>query len=209
MARKKAYNYFEAMAHLADNAQQAGKILAKILSSEDYSLETLLAKSDQIHQLEHDGDDVVKETMRELYVSFITPIDREDIVQITDRLDDILDGINSVTYLFEHLVVTELRPELEGFLALVLEALNGVDAAVKEFAKFKNSKQLIKYIEQVNLVESEGDRYYSNSLKNLFTNEKDPIEIIKWKDIFDKLESVLDDCESSVDIIEGLVIKNS
>lgn len=207
MARKKGFNYFEAMEHLATNGKKASLLLNEVIM--DYQLDTLAEKSEAIHELEQDGDEVVKKIMNELYVSFITPIDREDIVQIVDSLDDILDGINGLTYQFHHLNVTHLRAKTPEFVSLITKAVDGVEKAVKEFSHFKSSKTLNGLIDDVNRIESEGDSFYSDSLSSLFRVEKDPIEIIKWKVVYDSFEDILDNCEDSADIISGLVIKNS
>ena len=207
MARKKGFDYFGAMERLAGDAQEASGILAEILT--EYDVNTLKENSERIHEIKRDGDEVVREIMKELYVSFITPIDREDIVQIVDRLDDILDGINGVTYQLYHLNVTHIRPETGKFIDLIFHAVSWVEKAVKEFAHFKISKELMPLIDEVNRVESEGDRCYSELMSKLFREETDAIEIIKWKEVYDSFENILDSCEDAADIIAGLVIKNS
>lgn len=207
MARKKGFDYFQAMEHLSSNATKAAEVLKNVML--DYDINTLHEKSIDIHNIEHDGDTVVKNVMKELYVSFITPIDREDIVQIVNRLDDILDGINGVTYQFYHLNVTSLREDAGQFMEYITHAVAWVEKAVKEFSHFKNSKELIPMIEEVNRVESEGDRFYSESVANLFRTEKDAVEIVKWKEVYDTFENILDRCEDAADIIAGVVIKNS
>ncbi|EOL43281.1 DUF47 domain-containing protein [Enterococcus caccae] len=207
MARKKQFNYFGELEHLAKNAHQAAELLERITS--DYSLEKLENEAEQIHILEREGDRIVQKIMSELYISFITPIDREDIVEITQRLDDVLDTINSIAYLLSSLVVKELTENSLVFIAYAVEATAGVLTATKEFAKFKNSKILHAMIDEVSEIEGKADKLYSDSLKELFTNEQNPIEVIRWKNVYDQLEELLNASESVVDVIGGLVIKNS
>ncbi|MFK4565856.1 DUF47 domain-containing protein [Enterococcus sp. UD-01] len=207
MARKKQFDYFGALEHLAKNAHQAAELLEML--TVDYSLETLEDQAKQIHQLEHEADAIVRSILSELYVSFITPIDREDIVEITERLDDVLDTINSIAYLLGSLVVTELNENVLVFITYAVEATAGVLTATKEFAKFKNSKTLHAMIDEVSAIEGKADKLYSDSLKELFTVEQNPIEVIKWKNVYDKLEELLNASEAVVDVISGLVIKNS
>lgn len=112
MARKKQFDYFGELNQLATNAYEAAKVLQEIV--DNYSLENLVKKSEAIHQLEKENDEIVRKILNELYISFITPIDREDIVDITDHLDNIIDSINSLSYLLDHLVVEEMiAPALE------------------------------------------------------------------------------------------------
>ncbi|ALS00842.1 phosphate transport regulator [Enterococcus silesiacus] len=207
MARKKQFDYFGELEHLAKNAHQAAELLEMIAT--DYSLEKLESEAEKIHILEREGDQIVQKILSELYVSFITPIDREDIVEITQRLDDVLDTINSISYLLSTLVVKELNENAMVFITYGVESTAGVLTATKEFAKFKNSKTLRLMIDEVSEIEGKADKLYSDSLKDLFTNEQNPIEVIRWKNVYDQLEALLNASESVVDVISGLVIKNS
>lgn len=207
MARKKQFDYFGELEHLAKNAHQAVELLEIIAT--DYSLEKLEEEAEKIHLLEREGDQIVQKILSELYISFITPIDREDIVEITQRLDDVLDTINSIAYLLSSLVVKELNSNAMVFITYGVEATAGVLTATKEFAKFKNSKTLHAMIDEVSEIEGKADKLYSDSLKELFTNEENPIEVIRWKNVYDQLEELLNASESVVDLIGGLVIKNS
>ena len=207
MARRKQYNYFESMKCLAENSHQAAKYLEEIISN--FNMDTLAAKAEEIHQLEKASDRVIDEMTNELYDAFITPIDREDILLISEYLDNILDGINAITYTFENLVITDVRPETDKFASLVHQAAEGVLVAVQEFPKFKNSKTLKQMISDVNQIESEGDQLFSRLKKQLFSKEENVLEIIKWKEIYDRFEVILNDCEHAVDTIDGLIIKNT
>ena len=207
MARKKSFDYFAAMEQLATNGHLAAKRFSVLIN--DYSEAALTEAAAEIHALEKEGDQVIAELTNELYDSFITPIDREDILIISERLDDILDGIMGLTYLFENLVIKSLRPETADFAVMIEQATQGVQTALKEFPKFKNSKTLRQMINDVNRIESEADLLYSKLKKALFTDEKDDLEIIKWKDIYDRFETIINDTEGAVDIIDGMVIKNT
>ena len=105
-------------------------------------------------------------------------------------------------YSLENLVKKELT-------AYIVKATEGVKSATKEFAKFKNSKTLVSLIDEVNTIESQGDKLYSSAMKDLMTNEKDLLKVIKWKDVYDQLERTINDCEAAVNIIVGIVIKNT
>ena len=107
-----------------------------------------------------------------------------------------------MSYLLDHLVVEEMiAPALE-LTAYIVKATEGVKSATKEFAKFKNSKTLVSLIDEVNTIESQGDKLYSSAMKDL-------LKVIKWKDVYDQLERTINDCESAVNIIVGIVIKNT
>jgi len=207
MARKEKFNYFEYMSKIALNSHKAALKLHEIFA--DFDPTAFLAQAEAIHVLEREADEFVHAIMDELTVSFITPIDREDIATVTNAIDNVLDDINATTYLLENMNVQHIRPNAEKITEYIIEATSGVYTASKEFAKFKNSKTLRQMLKDVNNIESEADRLYSALTKDLFTNEKDPIEIIVWRDLLNRLEHTVDDTERAVDIINNMVIKNS
>ena len=207
MAKKRGYDYFEAMADLAKKSNEAAVLLQQIVSH--YEVDEMLRIADQIHTLEREGDEIVAQIMSELNHSFITPIDREDIVLITELLDDILDGINSIPYQFDNFIITKMRPKTEEMANFMVAATAGVAGVTAEFSKFKNSKSLGELISEVNRIESETDCLYSSLLKELFSKETDVLEVIKWKELFRRFENVVDMSEKAVDVLAGLVIKNS
>lgn len=207
MARKRGYDFFGAMAHMATDARDASNVLNDIITN--FSPDQLATKGEQIHKIENNGDGDVKEIMNQLYVSFITPIDREDIVQLVDKLDNIIDGISGLTYEFYYLHIQTMRPDTEKFIELICEAVVAVQQSVKEFAHFANSKTLTKNIETANRIESEGDHLYTHNLRRLFEEEQDPINIMRWQKVYAGFEKVLDACEDCADVMTGLVIKNS
>ena len=207
MMRKKKFDYFNAMENLADGSLNASAVLTDIIT--DYHPDKLLEQSDQIHKIEADCDTNVKEIMNELYVAFITPIDREDIVQLVGKLDNIIDGINDLTYEFHYLDIQEMRDGTDEFMKLINDAIKAVQQAVNDFSHFKNSKTLKQNIDDANRIESLGDDLYTDHLAVLFREETDPITIIRWQKIYAGFEKVLDACEDCADVITGLVIKNS
>lgn len=195
------------MEQLAENVHIAAEILEEIV--DNYSTTDFSERAEKIHEIEKNSDQIVEELTNELYDAFITPIEREDILVVSERLDDILDGINAMTYLFENLVITQMRAETDKLAALVTEAAKGVHEAMKEFPKLKNSKDLKKLISDVNYVESQGDRLYSRLKKHLFSKEQDVLEIVKWKEIYDGFELIINYHEDAVDLIDGMIIKNT
>ncbi|QZN88428.1 DUF47 family protein [Vagococcus lutrae] len=207
MARKKEFNYFDALTQLASKGYEAARVLEDIILN--YNYETIAARAKEIHVIENEGDELVHTIMDELNRSFITPIDREDIVAITEDLDDILDGINSLPYLFDSYLIKELRPKTEMISHYILEATESVCVVTKEFSKFKNSTTLGTMIAQVNDIEEKTDDLYRSLIKDLFTHETDPLEVIKWKSVYERFERIINATEKTADNLAGLVIKNT
>ncbi|MDR1568698.1 MAG: DUF47 family protein [Streptococcaceae bacterium] len=207
MARKKQFNYFEAMNEIAVKVDQSSKLLQQLAKNYDY--EALVDQAEAIHILEREADVLVSDIMEELAVSFITPIDREDIVLLTHSLDDVIDNINEVTYLLENLVVKSLRTRTIDFFDLIAEATHGICLATSEFSKFKNSKTLKGLLKNVNDIERQADLLYSELTKEMYSTENNAIEIIKWRDLYNKFETIVNQSEKAVNTIGSLVIKNS
>ncbi|MDR0858057.1 MAG: DUF47 family protein [Oscillospiraceae bacterium] len=202
---KKSYNYFEQFEKQMTMCEKAAEQLVAMLA--DYT--DIHNKAEEIHDTEHKADEHLHELMQELNRSFVTPIDREDIVQLANALDDITDAIEDVANLFDVMSIERVKPEAKEMSQLILESSIALSALVSEFHLFKSSKNLNDLIIKVNEVETKGDELHRSVTKEMFKNEKDAIELMKWKQIFDTMEETLDIFEDVADMIDGLVIKNS
>ena len=201
----KNYNYFDKFVGQMSLCKKAAQQLMDMI--ENYS--DVSVKAEAIHATEHEGDELLHEILSELNRSFITPIDREDIVSLIHELDDITDSVEDVANLFDMFSITQVKPEALEMAKLILAGCETLYDAVAEFAHFKNSKKISDLIIRVNKAEEDGDRMYRGVIKAMYQKEKDPIAIMKWKEIYDAMENVLDDCEDVADLIDGLIIKNS
>ncbi|MDR1781881.1 MAG: DUF47 family protein [Bacilli bacterium] len=161
-----------------------------------------------IKQIEHECDDKTHEILTSIHATFVTPIDREDLFSITKGLDDIVDCIEKVAARFIIFNVKKPTKECIEAAELILEATQELK---KLFEYLPNSKQNLemvrKQIIDVNRIENDGDTLHRASLTRLFKDEKDPIEIIKWKHIYEQLEDCIDSCESIANIVQGIVVK--
>ena len=179
----KNYNYFDKFVQQMSLCKKAAEQLMNMI--EDYT--DISAKADEIHNTEHEADDLLHEILSELNRSFITPIDREDIVSLVHHLDDIADSVENVATLFDVLSITEIRSEAIEMAKLILIGCEMLYDAVAEFAHFKNSKKLLDLIISVNKAEEDGDKMHRDVIKSMYQTEKDPISIMKWKEIFDTM----------------------
>lgn len=201
----KHYNYFDKFIQQMSLCKKAARQLMNMI--ENYT--NVSVHAEEIHDTEHEADILLHEIMSELNRSFITPIDREDIVGLVNELDDITDAIEDVANLFDMLGITQVRDEALEMVKLILTGCEALYDAIVEFSHFKSSKNLNELIIKVNQAEEDGDRRHRSVIKAMYQNEKDPISLMKWKEIFDTMENVLDDCENVADLLEGLVIKNN
>ncbi len=207
MARKKGFNYFDAMYQLSVKTKEASIVLDDIIKN--YSREYLKEQAGKIHELENAGDEIVSNIMYELNHSFITPIDREDIVAITKSIDDVLDGINALPYLFDNLAIQEIKEKTVTMSGIIVDVMEGLTVVTKEFSKFKSTKKIGQMIQKVGELEGEADIIHSAQIKELFTSEENTLEVIRWKEVFDRLEKIVNSAEESVLIMETMVIKNT
>lgn len=207
MARKKDYDYFEKFVELVDYSCKCAEILHDTLAN--FNAGTLDKKVPELHKIEHSGDLAKHEMMEHLAKEFIAPIEREDIVRLSQEIDDITDAIEDVlikTYMFN---VTSIKPEVLEFTKLIKKCCDTLKVAVQEFHNYKKSSTLKEKLIEVSNLEEEGDRLYFKTVRNLYVNSKDPLEILVWTEIYDLLEKCCDACEETVDVIESVVMKNS
>lgn len=162
-----------------------------------------------MHKIENEADLTKHEMTKALTHEFLPPIEREDIVSLSVKLDDVVDAIEDVMrriYMFD---VKEIRPEVLEFTKLIVEASKGLKATLTEFRNFKSSKIIKEQIVAVNTVESKGDYLHTKIYHKLFSDGTDTRDIIIWTNIFDELEDCLDACEEAVDVVELVIMKNS
>jgi len=163
-----------------------------------------------LHTIEHNADIHFHTIYEHLNREFITPIEREDILMLAQAIDNVSDSIEDVGYALYYLNVKTLKPEFLPFVQLVEKSCSALKVAIEEFKKFKKSKVLSDMILEVNNVEEEGDKMYYKRLHDLFAGDtSDLLDVLKWREIYDKLEQCLDACENVADILEGIVLKNS
>lgn len=207
MARKKGFDYFNAMYQLSVKTKEAAIVLDDIMTH--YSSDYLIEKSESIHQLERQGDEIVSSIMYELNHSFVTPIDREDIIATTKFIDNILDDINAIPYSFDNLGIQKMREKAIEMSALIVEIVEAMTIVTKEFSKFKSTKTIGQMVQKVTELEGKADIIHSAQIKELFTLEENVLDVVRWKEVFDQLEKIVNETEKATLIMEAMVIKNT
>ncbi|MBU3133343.1 DUF47 family protein [Clostridium gasigenes] len=186
------------------------KVHKSALMMRDFMNDTSNAevKYQEIKDLEKQCDEMLHSIYTELDNSFITPIDREDIHAIGNALDDIIDYIETTSSRILIFDIKETRGYINEFCDLIVEATSEVINLMVEFKIMKKSKILQEKIWLINKLEDAGDKLYRDSLKQLF-KETDAIEIIKWKEILERMEKAIDSCEDVANMVKGVVMKNA
>ena len=163
------------------------------------------AKAHKIKEVEHVGDTTTHEIVRRLYTTFITPMDREDIYTLASRLDDVLDYIEAAA---ERLVVYHIKEPTSACRAMsevIISSAHAMDRAIRCLRTM--DKGFHEHAIEVNRLENTADTLLRDSLAAMFDEQPDPIEIIKWKEIYETMEIVTDRCEDVANAIEGIILK--
>lgn len=202
---KKEEIFFDMFVETTQNSCRAAEMLVDLMKN--YT--DVNKKIKAIEDVEHECDQYVHKILAQLNKSFITPIDREDIYLIAKELDNITDYVESTAHRFKMLNVVTIREEAIKLAELAVVCTKELKDVMTELKNMKRSKTLKDKVIEVNRIENEGDEIYRNAMANLFTNEKDAIEVIKWKEIYEYLENTLDACEDVANIVEGVVMKNA
>ncbi len=165
-------------------------------------------KIKEIVDLEHEADAVNDKIVDKLNLTFITPIDREDIYSLANGLDD---GVDFLQGTLQRIVMYRTGKAMSGAVSLTKLIIECAKEVIKSFELLKdirkNQAVILECTRKIGQLESEGDRVYRHEVAYLFDKEKDPIELIKWKDILEDLEETLDHCEKLSDMIRGVVMK--
>ncbi|RID86047.1 DUF47 domain-containing protein [Peribacillus asahii] len=164
--------------------------------------------SEKMKEYEHKGDSMVHTVIKELNNAFITPIEREDILELTMRMDDVLDGLEHCAALFEMYSIINADEYMIKFVDAIKQCGAEIEVAVdklstKKLAAIRENAIKIKDLESV------CDGVQRQSIKSLFTNEKDPIRIIQYKEIYESLEDIADDCQAVANTLETIIMKNA
>jgi len=167
------------------------------------------AKIIEIENMEHKCDTHVHNMIQELNKSFITPIDREDIFLIAKELDNITDAIEGTAHRFKMFNVKSIPPDAIRLGSMISGCAAELKSVMDELSSMKYNSSLLQKVIEVNRIEDEGDNIFRNAIQRLFKEEKDAIEVIKWKEIYEFLENTLDACEDVVNIVEGVVMKHA
>ena len=204
---KKDYNYFNAFQKVTEYACLAATELNTAIKDFDTTL--LQQQLDSMHAIEHDADKLRHEIMEVLAKEFLPPIEREDIVALSNALDDVVDTVEDVLIGMYVYNVQEIREAAVSYADVILQCCEAVQSMMLEFPKFQKSKNLLQYIKNVNHLEGKGDVLYSETTRQIFTSSLDPVEVMKWRSIFDRMEKACDACEEVAHIVESVVLKNS
>lgn len=200
----KEQKFFDHFEDLADTIERGSQLFLDILNNFEHSE----AKLATLKDIEHQADQITHIIFAKLHKTYITPIDREDIHALANKMDSILDIVEGAAvrlYLYgmkkPGKEVIELAMILNNAIAVVNKVIHGLRHR-------KNSAMIINACVQIHTIENEGDYLLHQCIARLFQNEKDPFELIKTKELYEMVEDAIDTCEDVTNIVEGIVLKN-
>lgn len=194
--------FFELFEEAGENIRRAADLLDRMLRNYPDSKE--LARDILI--CEQEGDRITHDIISRLNHTFVTPIDREDILALASALDDIVDYTEEVA---DYLGLYKIEAPMDQAIRLAHTLLLASEQVADAIPRLRGFRDVSHHTVEINRLENEGDRIIREAVASLFQNGIDPMVVIRWKDLFERLEEAIDAAEHVANILEGIVIKNS
>lgn len=205
MFMPKEVKFFDLFDKQAENLVKAAEFYKKLTDEAAFTSENVRA----MHELEHYGDELTHNIINTLNETFITPFDREDILALANRLDDIIDGIYLITNRFQLYKIEKPSEYSQKLANTIAQSTKAMQKALASLRSNKNMKETLFQCVEINRLENEGDVLRDEAISWLFENEKDPIMVIKQKELFEEAETVTDFCEYVANLVESILVKNN
>ncbi len=198
--RERFYDLFE---ELADKLEEGGNLFTEIINNYEYSE----FKVGKLKEIEHEADHITHQVYKRMHKVFLTPLDREDIYLLANKMDSVLDEIESAAVRMYLYRMKEPTKELVQITGILMEAIAKIRKIVFSVRKKQDAEMILKLCVEINTLENTADQVYRAAMVRLFEEEKDAIELIKVKDIMGRIEIAIDNCEDVSNVIEGIVLK--
>src|SRR3954469_14664817 len=191
-----------------DLFEEAGRNCVRAAGLLEHMLEEWPDHGDALQEVvdcEHEGDRITHDIIERLNKTFVTPFDREDIIALASSIDDIVDYIEEIADFLGLYRIEAPMEQAQQMARILHQSTRQINAAIPHL---RSLKDIHEYTVEVNRLENEGDRILRVAVASLFARDIDPMFVIRWKDIFERLENAIDSTESAVNRLEGIIIKN-
>ena len=195
--------FFEFFDKAASNILDGAKVLVQMTDEQDGDLEKGWK---QLEDLEHVGDKITHQIIRKLNRTFITTIDREDIHSLTVALDDVMDLIEAAA---ARMALYKIKRPTEEAKKLAQVILKSAEEIVKAISSLERLDEVMEHCIEINRLENEADEVSREAIADLFDKGHDPMDVIKWKEIYETMETATDRCEDVANIVEAVALKNT
>jgi hypothetical protein len=194
--------FFDDFVAMAEQIRVGATMLEEMLAPD----KPIWDKADQIKEVEHKCDFLTHEIIQRLHRTFVTPLDREDIHDLARSLDDVMDAIDDSAAVVRLYSIERVRPDARELVRIIKAS---TDEMVKALKALERRDGVAEPAVEINRLENEADRVHYAAVRRLFEEERDPIVIMKWKEILDFLEDATDRCEDVANAVEGIVVKHA
>lgn len=194
--------FFADFVEMAGEIRKGAQVLAEMLEPEHPVWE----KAQAIKTVEHRCDEISDDVLQRLHRTFVTPIDREDIHALLSALDDVIDDIDASADMLRLYRIEAVRPAARELSRHIVEACNEMHRGMEALASGKGMAQAVR---EISNIENKADGAYTTGVGTLFEQEKDPIQVIKWKEILDMLEGATDRCKDVAKVLQAIHVKHS
>ncbi|HOW56979.1 MAG TPA: DUF47 family protein [Smithellaceae bacterium] len=201
----KEEKFFDLFEELADKIEVGSRFFLEMTEKHDYSE----ANINKLKVIEHEADVITHTTYEKMHKTFLTPIDREDIYALVNKMDSILDMIEATAVRIYLYKVKKPDDEIIKQAKILNQAVIKLKSIVHALRDMKNAKMILDGCVEINTLENAGDVALRTIIADLFVKEKDAVELIKWKEIFERIEESIDMCEDVSNILEGIVLKHA
>ena len=204
---KKGMNYFDAFIQGVEFGCQAAALLRDCFAQ--YAPEQLPQRREEMHRSERAADGMKHGLMQSLLREVLPPIEREDIMELANTIDDVTDSIEDVLLRLYMFNITRLRPDVQAFAEVIVRLCAALKQMAGEMHNFRRSTQIRELVIEINHLEEEGDRLYSKAVRQLYAGQEDPVAVMAWTTLYDHLEKCCDRCEDVADVAERVIMKNT
>jgi hypothetical protein len=197
--------FFPLFEESARNMVKAARCLKELVDN----WQDVEQKVNEITELEHQGDTITHKIAAQLHRTFVTPFDREDIAQLAHTLDDVTDFIHAASDAMLLYKVDPPGQRVKELAGIIVQGATEIARAMPQLRHRSELKQILKRCVELNRVENAADRVYRSALAELFADSTDIAHIIKWREIYEHMESATDRCEDVANVLEGVAVKNA
>lgn len=197
--------FFDLFEESSQNTIKGARALKEMVDSWQF-IDSRVA---EITELEHEGDSITHQIIHLLHRTFVTPFDREDIALLAHTLDDIMDYIHASADAMFIYKITSPTQRAKELADIIVQGAVEVEKAVRGLRRKSDFKQILEGCVEINRLENAADRVYRAAIGELFDNTSDITQIIKWREIYEHMESATDRCEDVADVLEGVALKNA
>ena len=194
--------FFKEFLSLSEEVRSGARVLRQMLATDPPDM----SKVEAIKDIEHTCDRCTRSIIDRLNRTFVTPLDREDIHALAGSLDDVMDAIDAAAAVVRLYKIDKVRSGARRLVDIVCDSL---DAITEALTALERRVGVLEIAARVKQLEHEADRVHQDAIVELFDQERDPIAVIKWKEILDFLEAATDRCEDVANLLEGVVVKHA